>query len=111
MKEFPVFYIIRHKALQKAVKAMHSNTEIQWNKLLELENSVIMYGTYNAKTLEQLINKVHHIHNTTSSNEKLFLGQEGSLRLLSLYANAQGIQHYSINSLLYLRSVKDKYIL
>ena len=28
-----------------------------------------MYGIYNAETLEQLINTVHHIHNTASSNE------------------------------------------
>ena len=57
-----------------------------------------------------------HKHSTphsqpTASNEKLFAGQEGSLTLRSLHANAQGIQHYSINSLLYLRTVKDKYIL
>ena len=51
---------------------------------------------------------VHCIHNTTSSNEKLFAGQEGSLTLQSLYANAQGMQHFSINSLLHLRTVKDK---
>ena len=57
---------------------------------------MVMYGIYNAETLEQLINTVHHIDNTTS-NEKLFAGQEGSLTLQSLYVNAQGIQHYSIN--------------
>ena len=34
-----------------------------------------MYGIYNAETLEQLIKTVHHIHYTTSSNEKLFAGQ------------------------------------
>ena len=70
-----------------------------------------MYGIYNAETLEQFINMVHHIHNTKSSNEKLLIGLEGSLKLQSLYANAQGMQHFSMNSLLYLRNVKDKYIL
>ena len=69
-----------------------------------------MYDIYNAETLEQLINTVHLIHNTTSSNEKLFAGQQSSLTFRSLYSNAQGIQHYSINSLLYLRTVLDKYI-
>ena len=48
-----------------------------------------MYGIYNADTLEMLINKVHHIHNTTSSHEKLFTGQQSSLTLKPLYANAQ----------------------
>ena len=32
------------------------------------------------------------------------------LTLRFLYANALGLQHYSINSLLYLRTVQDKYI-
>ena len=96
-----------HNALHKAVKAMDSKTAIQCNKFMQLENSVVMYGIYNAETLEQHINTVHPIHNTTSSNKKLFAGQEGSLTLQSLYANAQGMQHYSINSLLYLRTVKD----
>ena len=90
---------------------MDSKSTIQHNKCMHPEISMVMYGIYNAETLEQLINTVHHIHNTTSSNEKLFAGQQSSLSLQSLYANAKGIQHYSINSLLYLRMVKDKYVL
>ena len=61
---------------------------------MQLETSMVMYSIYTAETLEQLINTVHYIHNTTSANEKLFAGQKGSLTLRSLYANAQGIQHY-----------------
>ena len=66
-----------------------------------------MYVIYNAGTLE---NVVHLIHNTTSSNERLFAGQQSSLTLRSLYANALDLQHYSIKSFLYLRTVQDKYI-
>ena len=69
-----------------------------------------MYGIYNAETLEKLIDTVHQIHNTTSSHERLFAGQQSSLTCRSLYASALGLQHYSINSLLYLRTVQDKYI-
>ena len=69
-----------------------------------------MYGVYNAETLEKLISIVHHIHNTSSSHERLFAGQQSSLTLRSLYANALGLKHYSINSLLYLRTAQDKYI-
>ena len=78
---------------------------------MHLEDSVVMYGIYNAETLEQLINTVHYIHNTTTSNEKLFAGYHSTTILQSLYANAKGIQHYSINSFLYLGTVKDKYVL
>ena len=56
------------------------------------------------------MNTVHCIHNTTSSHEKLFPGQQSSLTLKSFYANTLGLQHYSINSLLYLRTVQDKYV-
>ena len=89
---------------------MDSKTTIQHNKLMQLENSVLMYGVYNIDTLEKFISTVHHVHNTTSLHERLFAGQQSSLTLRSLYANALGLQHYSINSLLYLRTVQDKYI-
>ena len=69
-----------------------------------------MYGIYNAEMLEKLINTVQNIHNTTSSHEKLFVGQQSSLTLRSLYANSLGLHHYFINSLLHLRTVQDKYI-
>ena len=100
----------QNKAWHKAIKAMDSKTTIQCNKLMQLENSMLMYGVYNADTLEKLIETVHQIHNTTSYHERLFAGQQSSLTLRSLYANALGLQHYSINSLLYLRTVQDKYI-
>ena len=69
-----------------------------------------MYGIYNSETLEKLIDTVHKMHNATTPNEKLFTGQQNSITLRSIYANAQGIQHYSINSLLYVRTVKVKYV-
>ena len=90
---------------------MDRKTTFQHNRLMHLEDSMVLYGIYNVETLEQLINMVHHIHNTSSSNKKLFAGQQGMATLKSLYANAEGIQHYSIKSLLHLRTVQDKYIL
>ena len=53
---------------------------------------------------------MHNIHNTKSSHGRLFAGQQSSLTIRSLYANALGVHHYSINSLLYLQTVQDKYI-
>ena len=88
---------------------MESKATIEHNKLKQLENSMLMYGICNTEMVEKLINTVHHIHNT-SSHERLFAGQQSSLTLRSLYANALGLQHYSMNLLLYLRTVQDKYI-
>ena len=84
---------------------MDSKTTIQHNTLMQLENSMLMYGIYNAETLEKLINTVHNIHNTTSLHERLYAAEHSSLTLRSLYANSLGLHHYSINSMLYLRMV------
>ena len=76
---------------------MENKATIQHNKLMQLENSVLVYGIYNAETLEKLITTVHNTHNTTSSHERLFTGQQSSLTLKSLYAHSLGLHHYSIN--------------
>ena len=73
---------------------MDSKTTIQCNKLIQLENAMLMYSIYNAETLENLINTVHHIHNTTSSHKILLAGQQSSLTVRSLYANTLGLQYY-----------------
>ena len=62
---------------------------------------MLMYGIYNAETLEKLINTVHNIHNVTSSHERLL---QENITLLYLgfytqitweYSNMHSI-HYSI---------------
>ena len=89
---------------------MNTKISIQHNKLMQIDNSMFMYGIYNAESLEKLIRTVHSIHNTTSSHGRLFAGQQSSLTFRTLYANTLGLHHYSINSLLYLRTIQDKYI-
>ena len=65
----------RNNALHRAVNAMNNKANIQCNKLMKLDDTMLMYGIYNAETLEKLINTVCKIHNTTSSHEKLFAGE------------------------------------
>ena len=43
------------KALCKAVSSMSIKTDIQRNKLVHLENTLVMYGVYNAEMLERLV--------------------------------------------------------
>ena len=78
---------------------------------MQLENSMVMYGTYNVETQEKLINTLHHIHNVKTPYEKLFAEKQDTGLFHPIYVNMQGIQHYSINSLLYLRNIKEKYVL
>ena len=78
-------------ALQKAVNAMSNQANIQHNKLMKLDNTILMYGIYNAETLEKLINTVQEIHNVTSSHEKLFAGEHNPTLFRLLYMDALGI--------------------
>ena len=97
-------------ALQKAVNAMSNQANIQHNKLIKLDNTMLMYGIYNTETLEKLINTVQVIHNVTSSHEKLFAGEHSPTLFRLLYMDALGIQQCVVNSLLFLRVIQDKYI-
>ena len=87
-------------ALKRAVLAMDNEINAQHNKLLKLDNTMLMYGIYNAETLEKLINTIHNIHNVTSSHERLFAGEHNPTIFRLLYTNNLGIQQYAFNSLL-----------
>ena len=75
---------------------------------MHLEDTVVMYGVYNVGTLEKLVNTVHIMHNTTTLNEKLFIGDFNAA--FTWYINQRGVQHYAINILLYLRTLREKYV-
>ena len=98
------------RALKKAVLLMDNEINANHNKLLKLDNAMLMYGIYNTETLEKLINTIHNIHNVTSSHEKMFAGEHNPTIFRLLYTNNLGIQQYAFNSLLYLRVIQDKYI-
>ena len=68
----------RHKALHKVVKAMSISTDAQRNKLMHLENTLAMYGIYNAKNLENLVKTVHALHSRQTLYEGLFAGQNSA---------------------------------
>ena len=100
----------RHKALHKVVKAMNRQTTSQCNKLIHLENFMAMYGVYNAETLENVINTVYSMHNSTTEIENIFAGEHNTAH--TWYINTPNTQGYAIDSLLYLykRYIRDKYI-
>ena len=68
----------RHKALHEAVVAIENKVYLQCSKLIHLEDSMAMYGGYNAETLEKVITTIHQMHNITTLNERLFVGKFGS---------------------------------
>ena len=95
--------------MHKAVNVLNNNANVQCNKLMKLDETMLMYGIYNAETLEKLIKTVHEIHNATS-HEKVFAGEHDHSLFRIPYTDALGMQQYATNSLLFLRVIQDKYI-
>ena len=52
----------RHKALQKHLVPWKLKYIYNVTQIIHLEDSMMMYGIYNAETLENLINMVYQIH-------------------------------------------------
>ena len=80
----------RLKALHKAVKVINRQTTTQCNKLMHLENAMVMYDIYNAETLENRINTVHSMHNSTTEIEEIFTGELNAA--YTWYINTQNIK-------------------
>ena len=88
-----------------------TQTDTQRNKLMHVENTLVMYGIYNAETLEKLVKTVHALHSRQSLYESLFAGQTSAIyEAYSQMHGACGIQHYTVNLMLYLHTIKDSYI-
>ena len=101
----------RHKALHKVVKAMSVTTDMQRKIRIHLENMMVMYGIYNTETLENLVKTVHAIHSRQTLYENLFADRTSAAYESYLQMHgSHGIQHYAVNLMLYLRTIKDKYI-
>ena len=69
---------------------------------------MLMYSIYNSDTLEKLINTVHKMNNDTTWNEKLFVGNLNNW--YQWYLSKDIVKHYVINSILYITTLKEKYV-
>ena len=98
----------RHKALHKAVAVMNKTTNVQHNRIHHLEDTMIMYGVYNSDTLTDLIDTVHRIQNFTTWNKKTFAGKLHDW--MEIYSQDEGVCNYAINSVLFLTTVREKYV-
>ena len=98
----------RHKAFHKAVAVMDKKTNIQCNRIHHLEDTMIMYGVYNSDTLTDLIDTVHRMQNFTTWNKKTFAGKLHDW--MELYSQDEGVCNYAINSVLFLTTVREKYV-
>ena len=69
---------------------------------------MIMYGIYNVDMLEKLIQMVHKMNTKSNWFKKLCTGHVN--KWFEMYSSSQGANYYSIHSLLYLRTIQEKYI-
>ena len=98
----------RNKALHKALAVMDKKTNIQCNRIHHLEDTMIMYCVYNSDTLTDLIDTEHRMQNFTTWNEKTFAGKLHDW--MEIYAQDKGVHNYAINSILFLTTVREKYV-
>ena len=69
---------------------------------------MVLYGIYNSDTLEALIDTVHRLHNQSTWNEKLFVGKIEDW--YCWYLSERAVNHYAINSMLFLTTTREKYV-
>ena len=85
---------------------MQINVNIEYIKIQHLEDTMIMYGVYNSNTLEQLIETVHEMYERLNWQDKAFVGTINEQ--IQAYLNSKGVNHFAINSLLFLTTVREK---
>ena len=56
----------RQKAFEKVFDAMERKLNLERKKVFHLEDSMVMYGIYNAETIENLLNISETMHNKTT---------------------------------------------
>ena len=69
---------------------------------------MIMCGVYNSDTLKELIDMVHRMQNFTTWHEKTFTGKLHDW--MEIYSQDEGMHNYVINSVLFLTTVREKYV-
>ena len=94
--------------MQQAMHTMNKKASIEQNRVFLLEDSMIMHGVYNVDTLEKLIHMVHKMNTRSVWFERLYAGHVN--KWFELYSSSQGANYYAIHSLLYLRTIQEKYI-
>ena len=94
-----------HKALQKAVNALNSRTNINHNRVYHLEDTMIMYGKHSSDNLMELVNMVHQMENVTRWKEKIFVSKMNDwlkCKLEEIHSEFD----YSMDAVLFLTPIK-----
>ena len=82
---------------------------MQCNRIYHLEDTIIMYGTYNSDMLMDLIETVHKMHHVTTLRKKIFAGTM-SRWIKEQIINSNNEYSYATDSVLFLTTMKEKYV-
>ena len=77
---------------------VNKRVNIEWNRVFHLEDSMITYG----------IQMVHKMNTRLVWFERLYAGHVN--KWFEMYSYSHGANYYAIHSLLYLRTIQEKYI-
>ena len=81
---------------------MSISMDPQRNKLMHLENTLVMYGIYNAETLEKLV-KIEYMSYTVDNHLlKVYLHGPISSSLRSIFTNAWSMQYSTLCNQFYV---------
>ena len=74
-----------------------------------MQDTMIMYDKYNSDTLIELVKTVHQMQNVTTLKEKIFVSKMNEW-LKHKLADIHNEFDYSIDTILFLTTVKEKYV-
>ena len=94
--------------MNKAMTVMEKKTDLQENQIHYLEDTMIMYGVYKSDTLTALVNTVQDMQNATTWKERTFAGK--LTQMYQFYLNEEGAHNFAIHSILFLTTVRKKYV-
>ena len=87
---------------------MQKKIDLQKNQIHHLEDTMIMYGVFNSDILTALINTVQNMQNVTTWKERTFAGK--LTQMYQFYLNEEGAHNFAISSILFLTTVREKYV-
>ena len=96
------------KSIKESIHGNGKAINLEQNNFFHLKDSMVIYSIYNSDTLEKLINTVHKVHNKTACNEKIFVGKLNNS--CHWYLSKDGVDHYAMNSVLYITTIREKYV-
>ena len=72
-----------------------------------LEETMILYGTYSANNIDQIVDFINHLHKDVLKHEKILHGGR-SIGIKTILERR--IAHVVLNSLLYFHELQKKYV-